>query len=121
MMFLSALRPDASLAEFLAYRARSASIRRLLLDLVVGLGGGAAAWWWRPSAWLVLVSLALCFFAYGGWGLADRARSRVAARDNPLVNAFMDALCAAMGAIGVLAAAGLLLSVWAIALGTWIS
>jgi hypothetical protein len=121
MMFLSALRPDASLAEFLAYRARSASIRRLSLDVVVGMGGGAAAFWWRPSAWLVLVSLALCFFAYGAWALADRGRSRVAARDNRLVNAFMDALCAAIGAVGVLAAAGLLLSVWAIALGTWIS
>jgi hypothetical protein len=33
----------------------------------------------------------------------------------------MDALCAAIAALGVLAAAGLLLSVWAIALGTWIS
>jgi hypothetical protein len=121
MMFLSALRPDASLAEFLAYRARSASIRRLSLDLVLGLGGGAGALWWRPSAWLVLVSFALCFFAYGAWGLADRARSRIAARDKRLVNAFMDALCAAMGALGLLAAAGLLLSVWAIALGTWIS
>ena len=121
MMFLSALRPDASLAEFLAYRARSASIRRLSLDVVVGLGGAAAALWWRPSAWLVLVSLTLCFFAYGAWGLADRGRSRVAARDNRLVNTFMDALCAAIGGVGVLAAAGLLLSVWAIALGTWIS
>jgi hypothetical protein len=121
MMFLSALRPDASLAEFLAHRARSASIRRLSLDLVVGLGAATAAWWWRPSAWLVLVSLALCFFAYGAWGLADRARSRVAAPDNRLVNAFMDALCAAVAALGLLAAAGLLLSVWAIALGTWIS
>jgi hypothetical protein len=121
MMFLSALRPDASLAEFLAYRARSASIRRLSLDLVVGIGGGAAALWWRPSAWLVLVSLAVCFFAYGAWGLLDRARSRVAARDNRLVNASMEALCAVMAAVGLFAAAGLLLSVWAIALGTWIS
>jgi cbb3-type cytochrome oxidase subunit 3 len=121
MMFLSALRPDASLAEFLAYRARSASIRRLSLDLVVGLAGGAAALWWRPSAWLVLVSLALCFFAYGAWGLADRARSRVATQGNRFASTSLDALCAAMGVVGVLATAGLLLGVWAIALGTWIS
>src|SRR6266550_5844 len=103
MMFLSALRPDASLAEFLTYRARSASLRRLSLDLVVGSGGGAAALWWRPSAWLVLVSVALCFFAYGAWGLADRARSRLAPRDNRLVNASMEALCAVLAALGVLA------------------
>jgi hypothetical protein len=120
MMVLSALRPDASLSEFLAHRARSASIRRLSIDLAVGIAGASAALWWRPVAWLVLTSLALCFFAYGAWGLVDRARSRVALRGNRLARASMDALCAAMGAVGVVAAAGLLLSVWAIALGTWI-
>lgn len=121
MMVLSALRPDASLSEFLAHRARSASIRRLSADLAAGTAGAAAALWWRPVAWLVLTSLALCFFAYGAWGLVDRARSRVALRGNRFVSATMDALCAAMAAVGVVAAAGLLLSVWAIALGTWIS
>jgi hypothetical protein len=121
MMVLSALRPDAGLPEFLAYRAQAASIRRLSLDLALGITAAAGALWWRPTAWLVLVSSALCFFAYGAWGLADRARSRLIARDNRVVNGSMDALCAAMGVVGVLAAAGLLLSVWAIALGTWIS
>jgi hypothetical protein len=121
MMVLSALRPDASLSEFLAHRARSASIRRLSIDLAVGIAAASAALWWRRAAWLVLTSLAMCFLAYGAWGLADRARSRVAARENRLVHAFLEALCAAMAALGVLAAAGLLLSVWAIALGTWIS
>jgi len=121
MMVLSALRPDASLAEFLAHRARSASIRRLTLDLGVGIGGASGAFWWRPAAWLVLVSMSVCFFAYGAWGLADRARARAAGRDNRLLHTSLEALCAAIAALGVLAAAGLLLSVWAIALGTWIS
>ena len=121
MMVLSALRPDASLSEFLAHRARSASLRRLSLDLAVGIVGASAALWWRPAAWLVLASVAVCFFAYGAWGLADRARSRVAVRNNRVANASLDALCAAIGAVGVLAAGGLLLGVWAIALGTWIS
>jgi hypothetical protein len=121
MMVLSALRPDASLSEFLAHRARSASIRRLSLDLGVGIAGASAALWWRPVAWLVLTSLALCFFAYGAWGLTDRARLRVGVRNSRVVNASLDAFCAAMAAVGVVAAAGLLLSVWAIALGTWIS
>ena len=40
MMVLSALRPDASLSEFLAHRARSASVRRLAIDAVIG----GAAW-----------------------------------------------------------------------------
>jgi len=121
MMVLSALRPDASLPEFLAHRARSASVRRLSIDLFIGLAGCSAALYWRPSHWLVLASLALCFFAYGGWGIADRARSGDPIRGNRLLRALIETLCAIMGAVGVLAVAGLLLSVWAIALGTWIS
>lgn len=121
MMVLSALRPDASLPEFLSHRARSASLRRLSIDLVVGLSGLTSALWWRPSAWLVLVSLSLCFFAYGGWGIADRACSGAATQGNRLLLASMEALRALLGAVGVLSVAALLLSVWAVALGTWIS
>jgi hypothetical protein len=121
MMVLSALGPDASLPEFLAHRARSASVRRLSIDLAVGLVGVSAALWWRPSAWLVLSSLALCFFAYGAWGLTDRARSGAAARDHGLLRASLETVCSLLAAVGVLATAGLLYSVWALALGTWIS
>jgi hypothetical protein len=121
MMVLSALRPDASLPEFLVHRARSASLRRLSIDLAAGLTGLSAALWWRPFAWLVLGSIALCFFSYGAWGLADRERSRAATQGSRLVSVSMEVLCAAMAALGVLAAAALLLGVWAIALGTWIS
>jgi len=35
MMVLSALRPDASLLEFLEYRARSASVARLTTQALV--------------------------------------------------------------------------------------
>jgi hypothetical protein len=121
MMVLSALRPDASLPEFLTHRARSASILRLSIDLGVGLAGMSAALWWRPSAWLLLTSLALCFFAYGGWGLADRARTGAAMSSHRLLSGSLEALCALLGSVGVLAVAAVLLSVWAIALGTWIS
>jgi hypothetical protein len=121
MMVLSVLRPDASLPEFLAHRAKSASARRLSIDLLVGLAGLAAALYWRPSAWLVLASLALCFFAYGGWGIADRARSSTATGAHVLLRAMTEALCALMIAAGMLAVGSLLFSVWALALGTWIS
>ena len=121
MMVLSALGPDASLPEFLAHRARSASIHRLSIDLAVGITSSWAAIQWRPSAWLVLMSVALCFACYGAWGLVDRARSRIVACGNRILNGSMDALCALLGFAGVLAAAGVLLGVWAIALGTWIS
>jgi hypothetical protein len=121
MMVLSALRPDASLPEFLAHRARSASIYRLSIDFAGGIAGSSAAFWWRPSGWLVLTSVAFVFFAYGGWGLADRARSSKEAQDRRLLRAAMETLCALFGAAGFLAAAALLYSVWAVALGTWIS
>jgi hypothetical protein len=121
MMVLSALRPDASLPEFLAHRAKSASVRRLSIDIGVGTSVFAAAVYWRPSGWLVVGSLAVILLTYGAWGIGDRARSAAAARDSRLSRAFLNVLCLALGAIGVLATAVLLYSVWALALGTWIS
>ena len=121
MMVLSALRPDASLPEFLAHRARAASVRRLSIDLAVGLAGLAAALHWRPAGWSVVASLALIFFAYGGWGIVDRARSIVATRESRRSQALLDVLCFLLVATGMLATAALLYSVWAVALGTWIS
>ena len=121
MMVLSALRPDASLPEFLAHRAKSASVRRLSIDLAVGVAGSTAALWWRPSTWLVLTSVSVLFFAYGMWGLADRARSHASTQRSRFASIAMDAICAAMGVVGILATASFLLGVWAIALGTWIS
>ena len=121
MMVLSALRPDASLPEFLAHRAKAASVRRLSIDLAIGVAGLAAALHWRPAGWLVVAALALIFFTYGGWGIADRARSIATARGSRLARASLDALCFLLGAAGALGTATLLYSVWALALGTWIS
>ena len=121
MMVLSALRPDASLPEFLAHRARSASFIRLSIDLAVGIGGSAAALWWRPSGWLALTGAAVLFFAYGGWALADRTRSSKASQGHRIVRGSMETACALFGAVGLLGAAALLYGVWAVALGTWIS
>jgi hypothetical protein len=120
-MVLSALRPDASLPEFLAHRAKSASVGRLGIDLVIGLAAFVAGLYWRPSAWLLAASLGLIFFAYGGWGITDRARTSAATRDSAVSRGFLDALCLVLGAIGLLASAALLYGVWGFALGTWIS
>ena len=120
-MVLSALRPDASLAEFLVYRARSASIRRLAADAIAGGAVLAAAVWWRPTGWLVLASAGLCFFSYGTWGILDRVRSRSAVTVRTLLAGLVDAVCVLCALLGALAAAGVLLGVWALALGTWIS
>jgi hypothetical protein len=121
MMVLSALRPDAGLFEFLAHRARSASVRRLTIDAAVGAGAFVAAIRWDHAAHLVIASAAAFLFSYGAWGLLDRARSSVANRFGPRTAGLVEALCALCAALGVLSVAGILLAVWALALGTWIS
>jgi hypothetical protein len=48
-------------------------------------------------------------------------RSAAATRESRLARALLDALCLLLGATGLLATAALLYSIWAVALGTWIS
>jgi len=71
-MIDSVPRPDASLPEFLAARARHASDGRLAIDALAGLlVAGAVAYWGGPGS-PFLFSIAICFFAFGVWGIADR-------------------------------------------------
>jgi hypothetical protein len=121
MMVLSALRPEASLPEFLAHRARAASVRRLSLDVVLGLGALSALLWWRPAGLLVLGSAALFFALYGAWGISDRARSATGVSGDRRVLIPLNVLCGMLAAGGVLAIAALFFGIWSVALGTWIS
>ena len=121
MMVLSAFRPDAGLFEFLSHRARSAPVRRLGIDAVGGAAVLAAALRWNPAAQLVIASVATLLFSYGAWGLLDRAASRLANRGWPRTARLFEALCVLSAALGVFATGAVLLAVWAIALGTWIS
>jgi hypothetical protein len=121
MMVLSALRPDASLLEFLAHRARSASVRRLWIDALSGAAVFAAALWAQPAAQLVIASMAACLMCYGAWGLLDSARSRLAIRGWSRSAGVFDGLSAIVASLGILGAACFLFAVWAMALGTWIS
>ncbi len=120
-MVLSALRPDASLPDFLVHRAKSASIRRLSLDLLVGLGALSAALWWKPGTWLVWGSAGLCVATYGAWGIVDRGRATPFTLNNSALHVFVESLAALIAGLGILSVAVLVYSVWAIALGTWIS
>ena len=121
MMVLSVLRPDASLLEFLAHRARCASVRRLSIDLLAGAAACTAALRWASAAQLVIATMAACLMSYGAWGLLDRARSSVVIRGWTRGRRLLDALSALVASVGILAAAGSLFAIWAIALGTWIS
>jgi hypothetical protein len=121
MMVLSALRPDAGLFEFLAHRARSATVRRLAIDALGGAAAAAAAFRWNPGARLVIESAAALLFSYGAWGMLDRVRSRLANRRWVRTTGLVDVLCVLCAGLGALAVVGVLLAIWAIALGTWIS
>jgi hypothetical protein len=121
MMVLSALRPDAGLFEYLAHRARSATVRRLAIDVAVGAGALVAALRWHHAVHLVVASAAALLASYGAWGLLDRVRASYATRLGPRAAGLVEALCALCAAFGALCVAGILLAVWALALGTWIS
>ena len=118
---LSALRPDASLPEFLAYRARSAPVLRLVAEGLAAAGVLVAALWWDPSAQLVIVTASACFACYAGWGLLDRADSQATLRGWRLAARICRALSSVLVGFGFLAGIGVLFSIWALALGTWIS
>ena len=121
MMVLSALRPDAGLFEFLAYRARSATVRRLGLDVMLGATGVASVFIRHPAASPVIASAATVLFSYGAWGLLDRGRSILSSKGWSRSASVLEALGGLSALLGVLAAGGVLLAVWALALGTWIS
>ena len=121
MMVLSARRPDASLLEFLAQRARLSSAPRLVADVAIGVIVFFAAG--RLDSWtrIALSMAAVSIIAYGGWGLLERSSDRFRVGRWPLIAGALAALRALLVIGGVLAAVGVLLSVWALALGTWIS
>jgi hypothetical protein len=117
----SALRSDANLPDALVARARAASDGRLALDVVCGLFVALAVIAWHPRLWLIPFSAAICFAAYGGWGIADRElreRSDVAGALAIMTLRIVRSLAAAAG---VIATATALFAVLAIALGNWIS
>lgn len=68
-----------SLPDMLVNRARQASDRRLVLNAAIGLVVAAAFVVLRPPLWVPLTSLALCFGAFGVWGILDREASDAAA------------------------------------------
>ena len=111
---------DASLPQLLATRARQASDGRLVLDTVLGMVAALASTWWHGPGWIVLSSAALCFFAFGVWGIADRelGEQRIHSAGKTRV---LHATRVAATAVGALSAVMLALSVLAIALGRMIS
>ena len=119
-------RPDATLPEFLASRARRASDARLAGYACGGVVALIIVLLWRGPAWHVLASIATCVLAFGAWGIADRELGERAAagpseaRPLSVLNALRAARVIA-AFLGALAFATLLVSAMAIALGRMIS
>ena len=121
MMVLSARRPDASLVEYLEYRARSASIARLVFQAIVAAALVAGGFGRLQFARPVVSTFAGILFCYAAWGLLDRARSHYSKRGWTLASRYFTVLCALFVGLGVLSGLGLILAIWFVALGSaWV-
>jgi hypothetical protein len=120
-MINPALRPDASLPEYLAARARASSDGRLVVDVIGGacVAIGVAAW--RPTGWLCMSGAAACFVAFGAWGIADRELGERGDSGRNATRRTLAAIRIVALRLGVHAAAIALFSALALTLGTWIS
>jgi hypothetical protein len=106
------------LGEFLRHRARRASDRRLAADTAIGVIVAAGALIWRPAGWAQLLLAAVCIGAFGIWGIVDRELLERVATSGASPRSLRFGRGAA-AAVGGTAALMLLLSLFALAVGTW--
>jgi hypothetical protein len=107
-----------SLPEFLSRRARGSSDRRLAIDAAAGVAAAALVSIFRPPLWLPLLFAALCFATFGVWGIVDRELAQAPAGARALALRAGRGLAALLGGV---AALGLTLTLFGMALGRWIS
>jgi hypothetical protein len=120
-MVISMLRRDMSLPDALAARARAASDKRLALDVVGGIFVVAALLIWRPALWLLPFAAAVCFAAFGLWGIADREVGKRASTDQDLLSSALRYLRVVAAVVGAVAALTLIFGALSVMLGTWTS
>lgn len=120
-MIETAPRPDASLSDLLAARARRSSDTRLALDTLIGLIAAVLAVVWRGPAWYLLASLAACFLAFGAWGIADRELGERGTSASRAVAITLRTVRIAAVVLGAVAIFVVLASALGVALGTMIS
>ncbi len=113
------VRSGRRLPELLAARARRASDVRLSLNAAGGLIAAAVIAAGRPPLWPALLPAAVCFLAYGIWGITDRALGDVVG--SPATAGGLRVLRGIAAVAGFGAGIALLFAVLALALGQWIS
>src|SRR4051794_38810961 len=111
---------DLSLPQFLSTRARHATDARLALDVACGFVIALVAVLWRGPAWHIIASAAVCFLAYGGWGIVDRELAERAMKSDDR-HAGLRAGRTAAAAVGAIAGVSLVVSGLFFLLGTIIS
>lgn len=117
---VAAIHHYQSLGEALVERAHGASMRRLILDVAGGLVAFGIIVAWRPEGWAVVASAALCFAAFGAWGLSDRLLDSPYRIANKAIAAALLIVRTLAIAIGVGAALVILFGSLGIAMGTFI-
>ena len=120
-MMNPALRPDASLTEFLAARARAASDGRLVLDVIVGSSAALGVAIWQPIGWITLLGGAVSLAAFGVWGIVDREIRERADAPHARVVRVLSLVRILAAVVGALAAVTALFAGLGVRLGTWIS
>jgi hypothetical protein len=111
---------EETLGEFLASRARRASDTLLAGHAITALATAIAVAAWRGPLWDIRLSLAICFLAFGIWGIADRDIS-AGERDQRRSLAVLRAVRFAAATSGFAAAAFLAMSLLGRLLGKIIS
>jgi hypothetical protein len=110
-----------TLWQFFAGRARRASDGSLAAKAALGLIVAIGALLWAGHGWALVASIALCFTAYGSWGILDRELGERSATGSAGMTTLLR-LCRALAAgIGVASAVATIFAAMALALGTWIS
>ena len=120
-MMNPALRPDASLPEFLAARARAASDGRLVADVIVGCCAALGVAVWQPLGWPVLLGVSVCLATFGAWGIVDRELRERGDAPHARVVRVLSLLRVGAAAVGTIAALIAMFAVLGVLLGTWIS
>jgi len=111
---------EETLGEFLASRARRASDFRLAGHAIAAVFAAIAIAAWGGPAWDIRLSIAVCFLAYGIWGVADRDITAKQAAP-PLVLLALQAARTVAAVSGFAAGAYLMMALLGRALGRIIS
>lgn len=115
------LQLDASLPEALVARARGASDTRLALDVIGGAVAAVAFAGWQPKYWVAPFCAALCFAAFGAWGIADRELGERSTSGSTTILKALRLARVVAAVLGWVAAVALIFLVLGVALGRWIS